>query len=171
MHSNERTDHMKKAKATRSAALRGIVGLFLATLIIFSISATIIHAETAGTPTLPEMSDMIPDGTNIPDSDIGGATGTSPLETIDTPSESSSLSPETGSSVPPSSSSSSATGSTPQSTSNNDTVTDDDGGLGRIIGIIVAVIVVLAVIMLIITLIPRRSNGSDSSYDNRRKKQ
>lgn len=137
----------------------GILGFILAALLIASMLVIVVSAESA---TSPDMSDIMPDGTNIPDTDIGGATGndsslipdattapygstadqkpTSPIESI--------IDPE--SSMAPGDS------------------TDEEGMIGGILGVIIAIIVVIAIIILLVLLIPKRDNtmnGREEKHD------
>ena len=89
-------------------------------------------------------SDIIPDGTNIPDTDIGGATGME--STL----------------IPPMSTPIASNGTVPQSNARAESSmmdsTVDQNTVGNVLGIIIAVIVVLAVIILIVALIPKRTD-------------
>ena len=99
--------------------------------------------------TAPEMSDMMPSGTNIPDSNIGGAVEeTSPIENM--------LPDNTEGAVPYS-------GMIGER--GTDAPTEVENTLSRVLGIVIAVIVVLAVILLIVTLIPRRAYDSKNRED------
>lgn len=142
--------------------LRGLLGAVIAALLITSALGITALAATA---TMPDMSDMIPDGTNIPDTDIGGATGndSSMLPGTDSATESDSMTP---SATRPDTSGGIVTPSTNAGTS---AVGDDDGSdtVGGIIGIIIAVIVVIAIIMLIIALVPRRPGGTMRGNDGK----
>lgn len=130
--------------------IRSILGFALAMIVMTSLLATFSFAE---------MSDMLPDGTNIPDTDIGGATSTSPLmpeSTIaDSTGKSSTSSFETGKDTPPVSIPQTVVGSDSGAIENPNTADD----IGSILGVIIAIIVVLAVIMLIIALMPKRATG------------
>ena len=126
--------------------LRGLIGIALAIFLVSSLLCIPAMAESSNI-----MSDIVPDGTNIPDTDIGGATGmeeTSPLGTLPT------TLPDT------------SNGTVPQSgASTSSSIMDDtnmDNNLGRVLGIIIAVIVVLGVIVLIIALVPRKDRFSDN---------
>ena len=129
--------------------LRGLISIALAIFLVSSLLCIPVIAESSNI-----MSDIVPDGTNIPDTDIGGATGmenTSPIGTLPTtlPDTSNGTVPQSGSSSSPS-------------------IMDDineSNNLGRILGIIIAVIVVLGVIVLIIALVPKKDR-----YDDQKKK-
>ena len=130
--------------------LRGIGFIVLATLLMTSALCVSIFAETSGI-----VSDIMPNGTNIPDTNIGGSTGmdgTTPLETI----------PEA---LPDK-----ENGTVQGSNSSSAPAMIEDGDMtnnvGKILGIIIAVIVVLAVIALIIALVPKK----DRYFDDKRKK-
>ena len=134
--------------------LRGLFGFALAILLALSVFGVAAFAETAGMPSLPDMSDIMPDGTNVPDSDIGGATGMQSDTDTKAPGTSAATRPDTESSRLPASSASGMASA------------DDDGSMGAVLGIIIAVVVVLAVIMLIIALAPKRDKFSNSSGKN-----
>jgi hypothetical protein len=57
---------------SKKSYLGRTLGLIISALLISSMFCLAAYAET---PTMPDMSDMIPDGTNIPDTNIEGATG------------------------------------------------------------------------------------------------
>ena len=133
--------------------LKGILGFIIAALIIVSAIAVTVCAETAAL-TMPDASDMIPDGTNIPDSNIKGAIeSTSPLESITLPDTKNGTTPARdimGDSGIPNAANSEA-GNT----------------LSRVLGIVIAVIVVLAVILLVVSLIPKKiSESRNRNGDN-----
>ena len=145
---------------------------------LFGFALTVILLTTAlGIAAYAETMDIIPNGTNIPDTNIGGATSTSPFATdpfmSDTSrpaTESNSVSNGTSGATSPMSPAETAIGSDTSAIVNPDT----SDSLGGILGVIIAVIVVLAVIMLIITLVPRRaastagnSGRSDTDSKNR----
>ena len=117
--------------------LRGLVGIALASFLIISALCISAFAEMSDI-----ISDMLPDGTNVPDTDIGGATGmdgTTPLGTL------------------PQSLPDKDSGSVPQAKANSDqSMAEDSNTLERTLGIVIAVIVVLSVIVLIIALVPKR---------------
>ena len=126
--------------------LRTIIGIALASLfIIFTLGISAFAESTS------MASDIIPDGTNIPDTDIGGATGmeSTLIPQMTTPSSSNGTVPQTSAS----------------STSMMDNM-NTGSNLGRILGVIIAVIVVLAIIVLIIVLVPKRDRYSN---DQRKK--
>ena len=140
---------MLSIKSKFKKRLRGLIGIALAMFLVSSLLCMPVMAESSNI-----MSDIVPDGTNIPDTDIGGATGmeeTSPLGTLPT------TLPNT------------SNGTVPQSdpSSSPSTINDinESNNLGRILGIIIAVIVVLGVIVLIIALVPKKDR-----YDNQKKK-
>ncbi len=125
--------------------LRGLIGIALASFLIISALCVSVFAETSNI-----VSDIMPESTNVPDTDIGGATGmdgTTPLGTL----------PET---LPDKDN-----GTVPQGNTSSAPSTTDDGemtnNVGRVLGIIIAVIVVLAVIVLIIALIPKKDKYSN----------
>ena len=121
--------------------LRGFFGIALAMFILSSVFCLGVFAET---DTSGIMSEIIPDGTNIPDTDIGGATGmeSTLLPPMSTPNASNGTVPQTGAGT--------------ESSMMGDTAEEDT--IGNVLGIIIAVIVVLAVIILIIVLIPKRTD-------------
>lgn len=134
--------------------LRGLIGIALASFLILSALCISAFAETSNI-----VSDIMPDGTNIPDTDIGGATGmdgTTPLGTLPE-----SLPDTSNGTIPQSNVSSTVPFST--SAPGDDDATNN---VGRVLGIIIAVIVVLAVIVLIIALIPKKDKYSN---DQRKK--
>ena len=144
--------------------LRCIWGFILAGLLISSLFSIAVYATTS---TMPDITDMIPDGTNIPDTDIGGATGNDSSMLPNTSASPDSSAPSPSSSSPSATSglggSSSSTGTSPIGDANgSDTI-------GGVIGVIIAIIVVLAVILLIIALVPKRTDVRDNSDRTRKK--
>ena len=129
---------MLLTKSKISKRFKRLLGILIAAFIIgCAISAT-VYAETS----MPGASDMIPDGTNIPDSNIEGAVeSTSPLESITLPDAENGTVPSTDI----------AGGVTPDNTN-----PETSDSLSRVLGIVIAVIVVLAVILLIVALIPKK---------------
>lgn len=123
--------------------LRSVIGIVLAMFIVSAVLCIGAFAETSGI-----MSEIIPDGTNVPDTDIGGATGmeSSLLPPMSTPDASNGTIPQTNAGT--------------ESSMIGDTADQDT--IGNILGIIIAVIVVLAVIILIIALIPKRTDKKNS---------
>ena len=108
-------------------------------IILLVISALCISA-------FAKMSDMLPVDTNVPDTDIGGATGMDGSAPIGTAFQSmleGKVNPEP---------------STSESRESTDT-------MSKALGIVVAVIVVLAVIVLLIALIPRRERYSEDKKE------
>lgn len=125
--------------------LRGLIGIALASFLM--ISALCI-------PGFAKIFDIIPEGTNVPDTDISGATGmdgTTPLGTL------------------PQSMPDKNEGTVPQGKANGDGSmtegTDSTNNVEKALGIVIAVIVVLAIIVLIIALIPKRER-----YESDRRK-
>lgn len=158
--------------------IKGMFGFVLAAFVIMTICGITAYAETAAMPTMPDMSDMIPDGTNIPDSDIGGAVGS------DSPFSSSADSSMNGDSdITSETATDTEFGKIPSTNIDGESGTsvlgdnpDTSDSLGRVLGIVIAVIVVLAVIMLIIALVPRRpgeamsGDGKGNRFDSNKKK-
>lgn len=123
--------------------LRGFFGIALAMFIVSSVLCIGVFAET---DTSGIMSEIIPDGTNVPDTDIGGATGME--STL----------------LPPMSAPDASSGTIPQANAGTESsvigdIADQDT-MGNILGIIIAVIVVIAIIILIVVLIPKRDKGN-----------
>lgn len=154
--------------------IKGIFEIVLAAFLIMSMCCISVFAETLEMPSMPNMSDMIPDGTNIPDRDIGGAVGSDSSHAIDSSMNGSSESPlisipDTENGKIPSTNIGDVTGN-----GNSDNPNTGDN-LSSVLGIVIAVIVVLAVIMLIIALVPKRpgeamgGSGKDRGSDPRKK--
>ena len=150
------------SKKKLSKHLKSLFGFLIAALIIALMLSVTVSAETSsgGTDrTMPDMSDMMPSGTNIPDSNIGGAVeGTSPLESIIPESPMMTLPDKDNGTVP----SSDIIGGSGTSPLTDNPETNDT--LSRVLGIVITVIVVLAVILLIVALVPKRA------YDSRNRK-
>ena len=118
--------------------LRGLIGIALASFLIVSAICVPAFAET---------SKPMSGGTNVPDTDIGGATGME--STL----------------IPPISTPNASNGTVAQSGGASSTIGDNaemTSNIGKVLGIVIAVIVVLAIIALIISFIPRRDRDSDS---------
>lgn len=153
--------------SSKNKRLGRILVLVLAAFFAASMCCISAFAESLEMPTMPDMSDMIPDGTNIPDSDIGGAVGSEsdsdPMgSSIDSSSESSLITlPDTDEGKIPSTDIGDATGNGSDNPETGD-------NLSSVLGIVIAVIVVLAVIMLIIALVPKRPGETISGSDNDR---
>lgn len=129
---------MLLTKRKISKHFKRLLGFIISALIVVCAVSATVYAETS----MPSISDIMPDGTNIPDSDIGGAVeSTSPIESITLPDA------ENGT-VP----SSDITGGVTPDNTNPET----SDSLSRVLGIVIAVIVVLAVILLIVALIPKK---------------
>lgn len=149
------------SKKKWSNRIRILFGFLMAAITVSLVLSIAVSAETVSPDTMltmPDMSDMMPDGTNIPDSNIGGAVeSTSPLENITLPDSGTAgetpfmSMPSTNNGTVPSSDIIGGSGTSPI-TDNPET----NDSLGRVLGIIIAVIVVLAVIMLIVALVPKR---------------
>ena len=107
--------------------LRSIFGIAFAMLIVSSVFCIGAFAET-----------------NVPDTDIGGATGmeSTLLSPMSTPGASNGTVPQSNAGT--------------ESSMMDNTATQDT--IGNVLGIIIAVIVVLAVIILIVALIPKRND-------------
>ena len=121
--------------------LRGFIGIALASLLIISCLSMTAFASMA--------SDIIPNGTNIPDTDIGGATGmeSTLIPPMTTPDVDNGTVPQSDISAAP----------------RNSTDMDDGymtNNVGRVLGGIIAVIVVLSIIALIIALVPKKNRYS-----------
>ena len=166
--------YMILSKNKRSNSIKGIFAFALAAFLIASMCCISAFAESLELPSMPDMSGMIPDGTNIPDSDIGGAVGSDSSQmgtdsSMDSSSETSLISPSDteGGKIP-----STNVGDVTGDGSDNPETGDN---LSSVLGIVIAVIVVLAVIMLIIALVPRRpgeamgSSGKNGSSDSQKK--
>jgi hypothetical protein len=141
---------------SKKSYLGRTLGLIISALLISSMFCLAAYAET---PTMPDMSDMIPDGTNIPDTNIEGATGN---DSTMFPEASSAIGSSSATQKP---SSPIESAISPESTAPMGDGTDDGGMIGGILGIIIAIIVVIAIIILIVLLIPKR----DSTIINRDK--
>ncbi len=110
---------------------------------ILSFAALPIHAATTGNAM-----------TNVPDTNIGGATGgldtvtlPAPLETLPTPGTSAATLPDSGIGVP------GTTSVVPGTTAANPDTGDD--GLGWV-GVIIVVAVVAAIIIVVVSMMPRK---------------
>lgn len=140
--------------------LRRTLGFIIVALLISSIFSIAAYAETS---TMPDVSDMIPNGTNIPDTNIEGATGND-----------SSMFPESNGAVEsspatPKPSSPIESVINPESTASTGDATEDEGMVGGVLGVIIAIIVVIAIIILIVLLIPKRNTDiieRDKKQDN-----
>ena len=141
-------------KKKYSKRIKSLLGFIMVAFIIASVLSIAVSAETflpdtkITMPEIPEMSDMMPSGTNIPDSNIGGAVeNTSPIENM--------IPDNNDVSVPHSDLMGERSADSPEA----------ENTLSRVLGIVIAVIVVLAVILLIVALIPKRAYDSRNRED------